>query len=112
MSMTAPGVAWHRSRYFYRHLDVARAARLTLFSGLTGRTELRVFLAIYLFTLVLQAITTGAFLEQGTTALVVLSAIHAGAVAALFWTLLASGLVSTQIVEDGTLSSLIVSTPS
>lgn len=77
---------------------------------LTGRTELRIFLVIYAFTLALQAITTGAFLEQGSEALVILSAIHAGAVAALFWSLLVTGLVSTQIVEDGTLSSLIVST--
>lgn len=33
---------------------------------------------------------------------------EAGLVAALFWALLANGLVATQMVEDGTLSSLIV----
>ncbi|KAF7799835.1 hypothetical protein EIP86_011077 [Pleurotus ostreatoroseus] len=73
-----------------------------------GRIELRIFLALYFLTLPLQLLTTGAFLDQGSTALVVLSAIHAGAVAALFWALLATALVSTQVVEDGTLSSLIV----
>ena len=73
-----------------------------------GRVELRAFLAVYLFTLPLQLITTGSFLEQGTTPLVVLTAIHAGAVAALFWMLLGNALVATQVVEDGTPSSLIV----
>ena len=48
-------------------------------------------------------------LEQGSTALVALTAIHAGLVAALFWSLLANALVATQVVEDGTLSSIIVS---
>lgn len=72
-----------------------------------GRIELRAFLILYLFTLPLQLITTGSFLEQGTTSLVVFTAIHAGAVAALFWTLLGNALVATQIVEDGTPSSLI-----
>ena len=74
-----------------------------------GRFELCIFLGLYLCTLPFQLLTTGSFIEQGSTALVVLSAIHAGLVAATFWTLLGNGIVSTQIVEDGTLSSLIVS---
>ncbi|KAJ7066808.1 chitin synthase III catalytic subunit [Mycena belliarum] len=72
-----------------------------------GRIELRTFLLLYFLTLPLQLVTTGAFLEQGSTALVVLTAIHAGTVAALFWSLLANALVATQVVEDGTPSSLI-----
>ncbi|KAI0058581.1 hypothetical protein BV25DRAFT_1830036 [Artomyces pyxidatus] len=72
-----------------------------------GRVELRLFLIAYLFTLPLQLVTTGAFLTQGTTAITVLTAIHAGAVAAVFWTLLGNAIVATQVVEDGTLSSLI-----
>jgi len=72
-----------------------------------GRVELRAFLVMYLFTLPLQLVTTGSFLEQGTTPLVVLTAIHAGAVAALFWTLLGNAIIATQVVEDGTPSSLI-----
>ena len=73
-----------------------------------GRIELRAFLVIYLLTLPLQLITTGSFLEQGTALRLLSSstAIHAGAVAALFWTLLGNALVATQIVEDGTPSSL------
>jgi len=72
-----------------------------------GRVELRAFLVVYLVTLPLQLITTGSFLEQGTTSLVVFTAIHAGAVTALFWTLLGNAIIATQIVEDGTPSSLI-----
>ncbi|KAF8886725.1 chitin synthase III catalytic subunit [Infundibulicybe gibba] len=52
-------------------------------------------------------ISTGSLLEQGSTALVVLTAVHAGVVAALFWALLANAVVATQVVEDGTLSSLV-----
>jgi len=72
-----------------------------------GRIEIRQFFVLYLLTLPFQLITTGSFLEQGSTALTAITAVHAGLVAATFWALLATGLVSTQIVEDGTLSSLI-----
>ncbi|GLB43924.1 putative chitin synthase III catalytic subunit [Lyophyllum shimeji] len=56
-------------------------------------------------SLPLNAITTGAFLEQGSTALVVLTAIHASVVAAFFWAL-ANAVIAMQVVEDGTWSSL------
>lgn len=72
-----------------------------------GRSEFRIFLILYFLSLPFQLLTTGAVLQQGSTALVVLTAIHAGIIAALFWSLLGNALVSTQIVEDGTLSSLI-----
>jgi hypothetical protein len=72
-----------------------------------GRIELRTFLIIYLITLPLQLITNGALLEQGSTALVALTAVHVGAVVALFWALLANAIVATQVVEDGTLSSMV-----
>ncbi|TFK45287.1 hypothetical protein OE88DRAFT_1669482 [Heliocybe sulcata] len=72
-----------------------------------GRVELRYFQILYLLTLPFQLVSTGAFLEQGSTALTVVTAIHAGLVAALFWALLANAIVATQVVEDGTLSSLI-----
>jgi len=72
-----------------------------------GRIELRAFFILYFLTLPLQLITTGSLLTQGSKALVVITAIHAGAVAALFWALLANGIVATQVVEDGTMSSLL-----
>ncbi|GJJ13091.1 hypothetical protein Clacol_007341 [Clathrus columnatus] len=72
-----------------------------------ARIELLYLLICYAISLVFQLLTTSSFLEQGSTALVVLTAIHAGIVAALFWALLGNALVSMQVVEDGTLSSLI-----
>jgi len=72
-----------------------------------GRSEFRIFLVLYFLTLVFQLLTTGAFLEQGSSALTILTGIHAGLVAATFWALLGTAIVSTQVVEDGTLSSLI-----
>lgn len=72
-----------------------------------GRVEFRYFLILYLLTLPFQLLTNGGLLEQGSTALVALTSIHAGLVAALFWALLANGLVATQVVEDGTFSSLL-----
>lgn len=72
-----------------------------------GRSELRIFLVLYLCTLPFQLLTTGSLFEQGSTALVALTAIHAGFVVALFWTLLGNGIVSTQVVEDGTPASLV-----
>jgi len=72
-----------------------------------GRTELLHFLILYLLTLAFQLVTTGSFLEQGSRPLVIVTAIHAGLVITLFWSLLANALVATQVVEDGTMSSLI-----
>ncbi|KIK55549.1 hypothetical protein GYMLUDRAFT_76488 [Collybiopsis luxurians FD-317 M1] len=71
-----------------------------------GRVELRNMLVLYLITLPLQLLTNGSLLEQGSTGLVVLTAIHAAVVATLFWALLANALVSLQVVEDGTMASL------
>ncbi|KAJ3783071.1 chitin synthase III catalytic subunit [Lentinula aff. detonsa] len=71
-----------------------------------GRVELRNLLVMYFITLPFQLITNGSLLEQGSTVLVVLTAIHAALVATLFWALLANALVSTQVVEDGTMASL------
>ncbi|KAF9456381.1 chitin synthase III catalytic subunit [Collybia nuda] len=72
-----------------------------------GRIELRALLILYALSLPLQLLTTGAVLKQGELPIVVLTALHAGVVAALFWALLANGVVATQVVEDGTMSSLI-----
>jgi len=72
-----------------------------------GRSELLLFLILYLLTLAFQLVTTGSFLEQGSRPLVIVTAIHAGLVITLFWSLLANALVATQVVEDGTLSSCI-----
>ncbi|KAG5717224.1 hypothetical protein E4T56_gene17204 [Termitomyces sp. T112] len=57
-----------------------------------GRIKLR---SVYAITLLLNAITTGAFL-QGSAAFVVLTALHVSFVAAFFWGLLANAIVATQ----------------
>ncbi|KAG9311936.1 chitin synthase III catalytic subunit [Chiua virens] len=72
-----------------------------------GRSEIRIFFGFYLLTLIFQILTNGSVIQQGTKGLVIVTAIHAALVATLFWTLLANGIVATQIVEDGALSSLI-----
>jgi len=72
-----------------------------------GRSELRIFFGVYLLTLIFQLLTTGSVIEQGSRGLVIITAIHAGLVATLFWALLGNAIVATQVVEDGTLSSLI-----
>jgi len=72
-----------------------------------GRVEFRIFLFLYLISLPLNLISTGSLLEQNSKGLVIVTAIHAGVVAAVFWSILANGIVATQVVEDATLSSLI-----
>jgi hypothetical protein len=92
-------------------LSIGVVAVLIYFTGrrkaAVGRVEIRIFFVLYLLTLPLQLISTGSLLAQGSKALVAITAIHAGAIAALFWALLANALVASQVVEDGTLSSLV-----
>jgi len=83
------------------------ASRCSRRVAAVGRVELRALLLLYAITLPLQLLTTGSLLKQSSTSLVILTAIHVGTVVALFWVLLANALVATQIVEDGTPSSLI-----
>jgi len=72
-----------------------------------ARVEFRFFLFLYLISLVFNLLTTGSIFEQGSKTLTILTAIHAGIVSALFWTLVGNAIVSTQLVEDGTPSALV-----
>lgn len=72
-----------------------------------GLIEFRNLLILYALSCIFQLLTTGSFLRQTSTALVVLTAIHLGLVAAMGWALLSNALVSLQWVEDGTISSLV-----
>jgi len=72
-----------------------------------GRVEFRFFLGLYLLSLVLQILTIGSAFSQASDTLVICTAIHLGVVAALFWTLVGNAFVSLQVVEDGTISSLV-----
>lgn len=62
-----------------------------------ARIEIRALLLTYAFMTLLQLVTTGGFLEQGSIPLVVLTVLHAGMLAAFFWMLLANALVATQV---------------
>lgn len=64
-----------------------------------GRVELRTFLFAYALHSGLSIVTMSSILEQGSTALAVLSSIHVAVVVALFWILLGNALVATQVVE-------------
>ena len=75
---------------------------------LAALIEFRTFLLIYALSLPLQILTTGSVLRQNSLAIVILTAIHAGVVAALFWSLLYNGILLTQLFMDGTAPSLIV----
>jgi len=62
---------------------------------------------LYLFSLPLQLLTTGSVLQQDSIPLVVLTAVHAGVIVAVFWMLLGNAIVATQVVEDGTPAAVV-----
>lgn len=80
-------------------MDYAMSADCNRIYCGTGRTELRSLLLIYFFTLLFQVLTTGSFLTQGSNALIVLTAIHAGMVAALSCTLVANAIAAVHRVR-------------
>ena len=86
------------------HGTLAFPFLLPLLITILGRIQLHTFLAIYLFNLFLQAFTTGSVIEQGSTALVNLTAVHAGVVVVLFVSLVANAL--TRALKN---SELVVS---
>ncbi|KAF8991539.1 hypothetical protein BDQ17DRAFT_1392983 [Cyathus striatus] len=65
-----------------------------------GRIELRLLLSTYLILLPIQLITTVHHLSYHSYTCWIARA--------LFWVLLANGVVATQVVEDGTMSSLVL----
>ncbi|KAG8860551.1 hypothetical protein FRB96_003805 [Tulasnella sp. 330] len=81
--------------------------RVTRRKAAVGLIEFRSFLLLYLLSCIFQLLDTGSLFRQGSTALVILTAIHLGLVAALGWALLFNGFVSLQWVEDGTISSMV-----
>jgi hypothetical protein len=72
-----------------------------------GRVELNMLFGLYLFSLPLQLLTTGSVLTQNSVPIVVLTALHAGVIAAVFWMLLGNAIVATQVVEDGTPAAIV-----
>lgn len=84
-------------------LSVVFALALAFFASrrkaAVGRIELRTFLFAYALHSALSIVTMSSILEQGSTALSVLSSIHVGVIVAMFWILLGNALVATQVVE-------------
>ncbi|KAL7413998.1 chitin synthase III catalytic subunit [Mrakia frigida] len=72
-----------------------------------GRSEFVVLFSIYLLTLPLQLLTNTGILEQGSTALAILTSLLLGTIVAFFGVLLGNAIVSTQVVEDGTMASIV-----
>ncbi|ORY35850.1 chitin synthase III catalytic subunit-domain-containing protein [Naematelia encephala] len=93
------GLSTFFALYLVWHATRRRAA--------VGRSELRLFLLAYALHSALQTVTMSSMVEQASTAIGVLSAIHVGVIASLFWILLGNGLIATQIVEDGTPAALV-----
>ncbi|KAG8956120.1 hypothetical protein FRC03_010918 [Tulasnella sp. 419] len=76
-------------------------------SAAVGRIEFRYLLTLYFISTILQLLDTGSLFRQASTALVVITSIHMGVIAAFFWSLIGNAFVSLQLVEDGTMSSLV-----
>ncbi|PWN54208.1 hypothetical protein IE53DRAFT_2638 [Violaceomyces palustris] len=72
-----------------------------------GRQEVKVLVVTYWLTLPLQILASGSLLEQGSLAISIITAILEALQLSVFWSLLACGIISTQVVEDGTMASLL-----
>lgn len=60
------------------NLPTNQQIKANFFCGYIGRVEFRFLLGVYAATLLLNLLTSGSFIEQGSPALVILTAIHAG----------------------------------
>ncbi|KAI5479279.1 chitin synthase export chaperone [Pseudohyphozyma bogoriensis] len=92
-------------------LSVLIALALAVMAGrraaAVARVEMRIFFLMYALVQGAQLVDTGAFLRAGGTALTWVSAIHLGLVVGLFWCLLWIAFLSLQVVEDGTIPSIL-----
>ncbi|EKD04615.1 hypothetical protein A1Q2_01075 [Trichosporon asahii var. asahii CBS 8904] len=82
-----------------------------------GRSELQIFLIVssesllrtdkqgFGFMSALQAVTMSSMLEQASQPLVILSAIHCAAIAAVAWMLVYNGIIATQVLDMGLISA-------
>lgn len=68
---------------------------------------MKIFLINYEATIAFNALVAGSFMKQGSLVLCIFTAIHQALLSTLFWCLLATALVATQMVEDGSMSSLL-----
>ncbi|KAJ9098831.1 hypothetical protein QFC20_005885 [Naganishia adeliensis] len=73
-----------------------------------GRAEMVHLFMVFAATLVVKIFTTGNVLKQGSAAISVLSALHVGLLALSGWILLLNAAVAFQLLEDGSVSSLLI----
>ncbi|BGP53280.1 hypothetical protein JCM8202v2_000839 [Rhodotorula sphaerocarpa] len=72
-----------------------------------GRVEYTVLFLMYAIVQGLQLADNSGLMQQGTVAISWVTAVHTGFLVGLFWNLVWAAFLSLQIVEDGTLFSLI-----
>ncbi|BGP13070.1 hypothetical protein JCM10213v2_000989 [Rhodosporidiobolus nylandii] len=76
-------------------------------SAAVGRLEITVFFLLYAAVQGAQLADNSALLRAGSLAIVWVTAVHVGLLVALFWVLVWVAFLSLQVVEDGTLFSLV-----
>lgn len=76
-----------------------------------GRVEITVLFVMYALVQGAQLADNSALLRAGSIALTWITAAHVGLLVGVFWVLVWVAFLSLQIVEDGTLLSLVVSFP-
>ncbi|GAA5861883.1 hypothetical protein JCM1840_006863 [Sporobolomyces johnsonii] len=72
-----------------------------------GRVEITILFLMYALVQGAQLADTGALMRAGSVALTWVTSVHVGLLVGLFWVLVWVAFLSLQIVEDGTLISLI-----
>ncbi|KAL7422672.1 hypothetical protein Q5752_001963 [Cryptotrichosporon argae] len=88
-------------------IAAALAAHATKRRAAVGRVELRTLFVLYGVLCALQLVDMSSVLEQGSTGIIIVSAIHTALFVTFFWLLLANAVIATQVVEDGTPAALV-----
>ncbi|GAA5830479.1 hypothetical protein JCM11251_002484 [Rhodosporidiobolus azoricus] len=76
-------------------------------SAAVGRVEITTFFIMYALVQGAQLADNSALLRAGSIALTWVTAVHVGLLVGLFWVLVWVAFLSLQVVEDGTIMSLI-----
>ncbi|BGP22028.1 chitin synthase export chaperone [Rhodotorula toruloides] len=88
-------------------VGLALAAAAIRRTAAVGRVEMTILFVMYAAVQGLQLADNSALLKQGSLALTWVTAVHVGMLVALFWVLVWVAFLSLQVVEDGTLLSII-----
>ncbi|GAA6062320.1 hypothetical protein JCM10212_006872 [Sporobolomyces blumeae] len=88
-------------------VGVGLAAAALRRTAAVGRVEITVLFVLYALVQGAQLADNSALLRAGSIALTWITAVHTGLLVGLFWVLVWVAFLSLQIVEDGTLLSLI-----